>query len=1007
MASARTVVGTASSATGSAVLKLDLTLGVAIPAGSLVVLGGFSSSTTTTGITVADTAGNTYSSVRNTALPNSKGVQSAFVAENVFPLAIGDTITLTVPSSTNVNLAVSYLSGQVTPAYLNITGATGTSTAAATGTPTVNATDVLPTGSIAVCFIAFNKAASFTQTSTPGGSWSAGQNVQAQGSSNQTGIFELYQSYNGAEIAAASTLGTSTDWEACVLHFKAARTFFVDPEGGSDFNGGDSFAVTAGTANGVGNGTTTFTDAGASFDSTYLGRCINITKVGTTTQATYLIAAINSGTSIVLNGTLATNTGYTWKVGGRFRTPGFGGLVDQNTPLTGFLSSGGFQGSAVPVAGDTYRFMADTGVVDTTLTASWTSNTNPVTPTTASKSITVSAAQNLDVSDCDSAWTASANITSTADTADGFMQGTHCAKHVVAAGFTTGLASFFATGTINLSSYQQVCFWIKTTVAILAGQYSIRLCSDAAGVTTVNNIGIPAIPTTGQWTPVVINTGGALGTSIASVALYVDSDQGAVTIDLDNIFAAKAPGATALTLNTLVGKNTSPEPFWWPIKSISGTTVTLDTGPPFVGCSIANLRGYYGVTEASPELWKREPSILTMYGSTVNEFSLRHSGNRANNNGVVTMNYSGGWDRTAMSSQSGQTWYAWMGTLTMATDDLIDNFGFVRFFSFSTNDSLNFIGTVWLLCSSAGNTMFARIVHATYLYMMGTAFSTAFQGNGMGRIDTLIAHCCTGIPIPWTPSFIGTLTSCNNNGVGISLSSNTLVSNCGDIKVNNGVAFDATTSVGVVIRGAPNVANGNSVNTVNVPTGSGSSVQQMGGSIIIENLVTTDAMPGSMTPAVSLGEVRLDRYGGSDTDFRMYSNKGTVLSDTSTRHTASGIAWSLQPADNNLIIDQYQQLRFKIGSVAVNSGSLVTFTLWMMRDHTALNLQLACPGGQLPGVGTAGADVVDTCTAAANVWEQRTIMFTPTAVGVVDIYAYCWGKGTYKGWVDDAGVTQA
>jgi hypothetical protein len=75
----------------------------------------------------------------------------------------------------------------------------------------------------------------------------------------------------------------------------------------------------------------------------------------------------------------------------------------------------------------------------------------------------------------------------------------------------------------------------------------------------------------------------------------------------------------------------------------------------------------------------------------------------------------------------------------------------------------------------------------------------------------------------------------------------------------------------------------------------------------------------------------------------------------------------------------------------------------MRRSNTALTMRLVCKGGQIAGV---ASDVVSAMTANANTWEELTITFTPTEIGVVEIVSEAWGGTTYSGWVDDMTITQ-
>jgi hypothetical protein len=116
--------------------------------------------------------------------------------------------------------------------------------------------------------------------------------------------------------------------------------------------------------------------------------------------------------------------------------------------------------------GDIIRIMASP---DETLVGNvtWTNN---------SRNLTLPSAVTQMVSDCETAWTASSNVTSTVSSATN-KQGTNSLSLAIATAFTTGKAAYFATGTLNLSGYQQLSFWIQTSVALAASVLSLRLCS--------------------------------------------------------------------------------------------------------------------------------------------------------------------------------------------------------------------------------------------------------------------------------------------------------------------------------------------------------------------------------------------------------------------------------------------------------------------------------------------------------------------------------------------------
>lgn len=303
-------------------------------------------------------------------------------------------------------------------------------------------------------------------------------------------------------------------------------TWYLDYEGGSDNNGGDSFAVTLTQADGVANGTTTFTSAAGGFTG-LAGRKIYIPgkSVGRT------ISSVTDDNTVVLNATVTAGAALTFNVGGRRK--------DLNN-----LTTTNCQGLG---SGDTVRMMGSPAPTSLSCVGTW-QDCSPI--------ITICGTTETLLSDCETAWTASANVTATAD-ATIFKVGTKSAKIVIASGFTTGLAAYFATGTLDLSSKQILKFWLYLAAGALptAGQLQLMLCTDAAGAGVVNAFNIPALTNRGnatapfgsaygQWHPIAIDLGSAMGASIQSIALYVASDLGAQTIYIDDVRVCNAPNLT-------------------------------------------------------------------------------------------------------------------------------------------------------------------------------------------------------------------------------------------------------------------------------------------------------------------------------------------------------------------------------------------------------------------------------------------------------------------------------
>ena len=362
--------------------------------------------------------------------------------------------------------------------------------------------------------------------------------------------------------------------------------------------------------------------------------------------------------------------------------------------------------SAIAQPGDTVRIMAST-----------TPNSLGVDGTFAkgSTTITLASAVNAAIDTGETAWTASASVTTTTSTTR--KQGSLSTSIAPAAGFTTGLAAYKALGgATDFSSYQQISFWFQQTSGTLGG-FDIKLCSDAAGATPVDTLSVPAAVVLNGWNRVTINKGSALGASIQSVAFYVTTDSGAQTYILDNIVACKAPGTGELSHKTLIGKANSlgaggdDSETWYAIRAIEGTTVTLDLLNSSNAGSTTNGR-YWGTSE-TVTAYSLFPSYVP---TSVVSADLQWT---AGGTDTQTMTISGGWDRTDMTTQgTGQTWLA-VGNITSTLQ------GMNWFASYLAISNLSFIGL-----SSNVNW---NLNYSTIAISVFSGFSTAVVVNGVSN----------------------------------------------------------------------------------------------------------------------------------------------------------------------------------------------------------------------------------------------------------------------------------
>jgi len=144
--------------------------------------------------------------------------------------------------------------------------------------------------------------------------------------------------------------------------------------------------------------------------------------------------------------------------------------------------------------------------------------------------------------------TVDSDITVSLDTEDK-KQGTQSCKFVIADGASAGdLATDSITST-DISGYDYIEFWIKSTVATSAGNLKILLDDSASCASPIETLNVPAL-SADTWTFCrVALANPETDTAIISVGLEYDSDIGAATVWLDDISVVKNDSADWIKLS--------------------------------------------------------------------------------------------------------------------------------------------------------------------------------------------------------------------------------------------------------------------------------------------------------------------------------------------------------------------------------------------------------------------------------------------------------------------------
>jgi hypothetical protein len=740
-------------------------------------------------------------------------------------------------------------------------------------------------------------------------------------------------------------------------------TFYLDFENGNDANDGTTFAnrwksITSGataarTAPGdtiriMGSPAPTSLGQTAVWTSQALQGTKSITGATNATPIAITCTAhgYSTGDTVVVTSVAGnTNANGTWEI--------------TNTGTNTFTLDGS-AGNAAYTSGGTARLRNNTRVKLTTAVTQNIASTGPGR----------------------AAWTTVASVTATLSTTT--KEHRDSDSIAIAAGFTTGRAAYWPTGTIDLSGYQQVSFWIQQTTGTVgaAGAVDLRLCSDVAGATAVNTISIPALGSTGRWMPVTVDLATNLGSSIGSIAFYVNTDNGAQTFLLNNIIACKASSAAdSLTLTSLIGKNTTGETFWG-IQSINGTRVILDADTNALPTS-TSVRGYYGTSE-TVTTWKRETIKLGPAASSTTALqTIQESGTDGS-----PITYSGGWDRTDMSTQTLETWL-----------DGVNGNG----------NGIVIPGRSWLVLQNLSTTRLNQAIdlgggsdfNIFTLKSINNGTSSAFNWGATTRdtnieIDFIAATTVGAVLKQSSPVVNGVLKinrgilSNGGRGIDVQLGKYQINGVIGQTVIgNNSGSAIFQSSCELSVKNCITIANGGGISSAE------------GAQIYLTNC-TIDESPEVGVSAFSAFSVQSHNHDNVTGNHKVFGDGYLISAATDQRKTPSGISWKIQPT-NSTRIASLRPVTLSLAKVACSANNLVTIKAWMYRDNSGLTMRLVCKGGQIAGV---ASDVTASVTTT-NAWEEETITFTPTETGVVEIIAETWGGTTFSGWVDDMTISQA
>ena len=172
------------------------------------------------------------------------------------------------------------------------------------------------------------------------------------------------------------------------------------------------------------------------------------------------------------------------------------------------------------------------------------------------------------------------DFTQSLDTKDR-KQGSQSLKMVIAAGASAGDFVTDSIASKNLSGYDTIEMWVKSTVATSAGNLKLLLDDTASCASPLETLSIPAL-SADTWTFVRMSLANPeTDTAIISVGLEYDSDIGACTVWIDDISAVANDTAEWATLDR---RN-------WKIDKEARDLILMRDGQSAVGYRLIKITG--------------------------------------------------------------------------------------------------------------------------------------------------------------------------------------------------------------------------------------------------------------------------------------------------------------------------------------------------------------------------------------------------------------------------------
>lgn len=291
--------------------------------------------------------------------------------------------------------------------------------------------------------------------------------------------------------------------------------------------------------------------------------------------------------------------------------------------------------------------------------------------------------------------------------------------------------------------------------------------------------------------------------------------------------------------------------------------------------------------------------------------------------------------------------------------------------------------------SSSGGVVVANNLNVWSMQNLGVRVGGAAVGVGRMIVNGTLNssnHSNNGLDIKCSCE-INSLVASDNANVGLNVSGTLGPVLIKSATINNNTSYaiqfaGASTNIKVFnLSTTGNNTGGSVINTTSLSAG---------GEVVFRNWSHAESNLTGIAPSVYNNWIlRSHTEQGTSGNHITRVDGGTIQSDTTGYHGASGLGWQIIPTDSKR--DANYPITLPVARIACNSGSTVTLTAWVkISDNAKVNSRLRIIGNSINGV---TSDVITT-TNAGTTYTQYQIQCTPTETGVVEVFFEAWRIAT-------------